>query len=51
VEAFAYAERQRGGAVVEAVQADRLAAGVVVQPNTFAEQDRSDVCIDLVRMS
>jgi hypothetical protein len=30
------------------VQADRLAAGVVVQPDALAEQDRQDVEVDLV---
>jgi len=30
------------------VKADRLAAGVVVQPDAVAEQDRHDVQVDLV---
>jgi hypothetical protein len=38
----------RGVAAAEAVEADRLAAGVVVQPDAVAEQDRCDVQVDLV---
>jgi hypothetical protein len=33
------------------VQADRLAAGVVVQPDALAEQDRHDMEVDLVDQS
>jgi hypothetical protein len=33
------------------VQADRLAAGAVVQPDAVAEQDRHDVQVDLVDQS
>jgi len=33
------------------VEADRLAAGVVVQPDAVAEQDRHDVQVDLVDQS
>ena len=34
--------------VADPVQADRLTAGVVVQPDALAEQDRCDVQVDLV---
>jgi hypothetical protein len=30
------------------VETDRLASGVVVQPDALAEQDRDDVQVDLV---
>jgi hypothetical protein len=33
------------------MEADRLAAGVVEQPDTLAEQDRGDVEVDLVDQS
>jgi hypothetical protein len=33
------------------VEADRLAAGVVIQPDALAEQDRQDVQVDLVDQS
>src|SRR5215469_15206735 len=44
----AYADCRRGVAVVEPVEADRLAAGIVVQPDAVAEQNRRDVYVDLV---
>ena len=38
-------------AFADPVQADRLAAGVVAQPDALAEQDRCDVQVDLVDQS
>src|SRR6516162_10008533 len=40
-----------GVAVADPVEADRLAAGVVVQPDALSEQDRHDVEVDLVDQS
>ena len=47
----AHVHRRRRLAVADPAEVDRLTAGVVVQPDALAEQDRRDVQVDLVDQS